>query len=148
MSTQNSPAASQAGDSSMPEPQAADPETQATEERSPIRVRARRTGTSGVDLRVHWEDEAESPPGPPPPAPAAAAAAAAPPPATAESEPKESNPHSLPETHHQQPVDSTAPALGPHDPANPAARPPNPECSAHPSSVHMTAGVPAPVCFQ
>ncbi|KAK6082804.1 hypothetical protein SCUP234_04128 [Seiridium cupressi] len=109
-----------------------------------VRIRAQRSSPRGVDLRVHWEDDTDysgEPPIPAPPPPPPPTSPAAP----ETEQPDEPDPHSLPEIHHQQPNVSAGPALGPHNPANPAATPPNPGMYIPSSAIHIAAGAPTPV---
>ncbi|ETS81601.1 hypothetical protein PFICI_06603 [Pestalotiopsis fici W106-1] len=134
-----------------------------------IHIKAKRPGAPDIQLKIHWDYQAECinmTEEEFPEAPAAAAeqttTTAAPANASVEPEPEpgpepvqqqaeaqaeeEINPHSLPEIHHQpRSAAPSQPALGPHDPANPAARPPNQRSFISQSQAHFVSSAPTPV---
>lgn len=132
-----------------------------------ISIRSKRAGAPDIQIKVHWDYKAEcitftdestqtqaapEQTGERTTADAATNTPFEPEPVQQEAEPQveeEIDPHSLPEIHHQQQSEAPAqPAMGPHDPANTAARTPNQGSFIPQSPIHIYAGASTPVYVQ
>lgn len=117
--------------------------TSAMSQQQGLNVQASRNGPRDINLRVRWADEAVTPAAGAP----SSQPSSHPPPRVASTavEPEHSDPHSLPEIHHQHTPAPARPNFGPHDPANPAAHPPNPGMYTPTAAVHVAPSHPIPV---